>query len=410
MPFFFYTGRDSAGSLVKGVLEGADSGGVAGQLFARGVTPLSISETAAPGSPGATAGLQTLFGRSVTTVELMLFSRQLHTLLKSGVPILKALAGLEESSVNPAMKQLMRDIRQDLDAGREFSAALRRHDQVFSSFYVAMVQVGELTGRLEDVFLQLYHHLEFEKFMRDQVKTALRYPTFVVVAMAAAIGVINLLVIPAFAKVFAQFGGELPLMTRILIGTSDFTVAWWPWILGGVVAAVFLFRRWTATASGRYQWDRIKLRIPIAGKIVLKATLARFAKSFALAGKSGVPIVQALSTVATTVDNAYLSECIRKMQVGVERGESVLRTAAATGVFTPVVLQMIAVGEESGAIEDLMDEVGGMYQQEVEYELKTLGQQIEPILIVFLGVLVLILALGVFLPMWDLGRVATRNK
>jgi MSHA biogenesis protein MshG len=409
MAYFAYTGRDAQGALVTGTLEGADPGSAAGLLLAQGVTPLKIEETAqASAEPGQSA-LEALLGPGITAIEVMLFSRQLYTLLKSGVPILRALAGLEESTPNKAMIAMLRDLRQGLESGRELSVAMRKHDKVFSKFYVSMIQVGEMTGRMEDVLLQLYHHLEFEKFMREQVKTALRYPSFVIAAMAIAIGVINVMVIPAFAKVFASFKGDLPLMTRILIGFSDFTVHWWPAIVGGFVAAVFLFKRWTATKSGELAWDRMKLKIPVAGTIVLKATLARFAKSLAMAGKSGVPIVQALATVSTTVDNAYISECVTKMQAGVERGESVLRTATATGVFTPVVLQMIAVGEESGALDDLMDEIGGLYQQEVEYELKTLGAQIEPILIVFLGVLVMILALGVFLPIWDLGRISTQG-
>lgn len=160
------------------------------------------------------------------------------------------------------------------------------------------------------------------------------------------------------------------------------------------------------TAKGRYTWDKSKLRIPIAGKIILKATMARFARSFALSAKSGVPIVHALTVVAQTVDNAYLGARVEQMRDGVERGESILRTSVTAGVFTPVVLQMIAVGEETGTLDDLMDEIAAMYEREVEYELKTLSAQVEPILIVFLGAMVLVLALGIFVPMWDLGRAA----
>jgi MSHA biogenesis protein MshG len=183
-------------------------------------------------------------------------------------------------------------------------------------------------------------------------------------------------------------------------------VNYWPFMLGAVVAAVLIFRSVVSTQQGKYKWDRLKLRIPIAGSIVLKATLARFAQSFSLASRSGVPVVSALVNVAGTVDNDFIGTRILEMREGVERGESVYRTAVATGVFTPVVLQMIAVGEESGAMDDMLHEVALMYQQEVEYQLKNLSKQIEPILIVFLGVLVLLLALGVFLPMWDLGQAA----
>jgi MSHA biogenesis protein MshG len=251
--------------------------------------------------------------------------------------------------------------------------------------------------------------MEFERFMHEQVKSALRYPSFVIMAMAAAIVVVNIFVIPAFAKVFSGFGADLPLMTRALIGFSDFMVNWWHLMLAGVVAAAFGFRAWIGTTRGRYLWDKTKLRLPVAGKIVRKATLARFARSFALASRSGVPVIQALTTVAVTVDNAWIAEKIDRMRESVERGESILRSAIATGAFTPVVLQMIAVGEESGSLDEMMEEIAGMYQGEVEYELKTLSQQIEPILIVALGIMVLILALGIFLPLWDLGKVAMKK-
>jgi MSHA biogenesis protein MshG len=233
---------------------------------------------------------------------------------------------------------------------------------------------------------------------------------FVVIAMSIAVVVINLFVIPAFAKVFAGFGAELPLMTRILLGMSKFFVDWWHLMLAAVVGGVFAFRAWVATPAGRYQWEGIALRFPIAGKIVHKAALARFARSFALGTRSGVPVMQALANSAQTVDNSYIAKRIDAMRENVERGESVLRAAITTKIFTPVVLQMVAVGEESGSLDDMMEEIGQMYQQEVEYELKTLGQQIEPILIVCLGAMVLVLALGVFLPMWDLGKVALGKK
>jgi MSHA biogenesis protein MshG len=173
-----------------------------------------------------------------------------------------------------------------------------------------------------------------------------------------------------------------------------------------VLGVVFGFRSWIGTAKGRMAWDRKKLRIPIAGKIIHKATMARFARSFALSMRSGVPIVQALTVVSQTADNAYLSSRIEQMRDGVERGESILRTSVAANVFTPIVLQMIAVGEESGSLDDLMDEIAQMYEREVDYELKTLSSQIEPILITFLGAMVLVLALGIFLPIWDLGKAA----
>jgi MSHA biogenesis protein MshG len=329
--------------------------------------------------------------------------------LKAGVPIMRGLAGLQESAINKSFARILKDVRESLDAGRELSAAMRRHPDVFSTFYVNMVRVGETTGRLDTIFLRLFEHLEFEREMRERVRTALRYPTFVMIAMAVALAVINLFVIPAFAKVYAGFNAQLPLMTRILVGTSNFTVEFWPLILAAMVGGGVAFKIYIATASGKFRWDKFKLRIPVVGKVMQKAILARFARSFALSIKSGVPIVQGLNVVAQTVDNSYIASRIEQMLEGMERGESILRTAVTTGVFTPVVLQMIAVGEETGELDDLMDEIAEMYEREVDYELKTLSSQIEPILIAVLGVMVLILALGVFLPIWDLGQNALRR-
>ena len=408
MAYFSYRGRNSAGELVQGVLEGADSGAVATQLFGSGITPVEIGTARKPSGDSARSLLARFTRRRVEQVELLLFSRQMYALLKAGVPIMRALAGLQESATNPTFKEVLQDIRESLDNGRPLSTSMQRTG-VFSPFYIAMVYVGETTGMLEEIFLRLYNHIEFQEFMRNQVKSALRYPIFVMAAMMIAIVVINLFVIPAFAKVYAGFHAQLPLLTRMLIGFSEFMVATW-WVLGlMLVAAIFGFRAYISTAFGRYQWDQTKMRLPIAGKIILKATLARFARSFALAIRSGVPIIQGLTLVAQTVDNAFLARQIEKMREGVERGESVLRTASHAGIFTPVVLQMVMVGEESGALDDMMQEIADIYQREVEYELKTLGAQIEPILIICLGVLVLILALGVFLPIWDLGQAAMKR-
>jgi MSHA biogenesis protein MshG len=411
MAVFAYRGRNPRGELVQGRLEGADTGAVADHLVNTGITPIDIQGVsgAAPAANAAPRTAGGFFQPPITLVDLMLFSRQMYTLMKAGVPILRALAGLQDSLTNPRLKAVVADLRASLDAGRELSAAMRRHSTVFSPFYVSLVRVGETTGQLEAVFLRLYEHLEFEKEVRDRIKSALRYPAFVIVAMVMALAIINIVVVPAFSKVFASFHAELPLVTRIVIAFSDFTVSYWPLMLILVAGAVAGFVFWRATPKGRYQWDRIKLRIPIGGKIILKATLARFARSLALALKSGVPVVQALSTVAGVVENDFIGQRIEQMRDGVERGESVLRTAAVAGIFTPVVMQMIAVGDETGELDDLMQEVAGLYEREVDYEVKTLAAQIEPILIVFLGAMVLVLALAVFLPMWDLAQVARRR-
>ena len=412
LPRFAYTGR-AAGGAVAGEADGASASAVADQLQSRGITPLTIEPLKGGAASAANIDLSQLWHRwrktRVPMTDLLLFSRQLNTLLRAGVPILRALAGLEASASSQQMRDTLQQVRRSLESGLELSMAFAQHPRVFDAFYVSMVRVGEMTGRLDEVFLRLFNHLEFELFMQQQVRAALRYPMFVIAAMVMAIGVINVMVVPAFATVFKSFGAELPLATRILVTSSEFTLKY-GWALGlGAVIAFFGVRQWIATPAGRTHWDRLHLSLPLAGPIVRKATLARFARSLSLALKSGVPIEQALSVVAHTVDNHFMAQRVEGLRTAVERGETILRAAVAANVFTPVVLQMIAVGEETGAVDELMDEVADLYNNDVQYELKTLSQQIEPILIIFMGALVLVLALGVFLPVWDLGRVAFKK-
>lgn len=407
MPSFTYKGRDASGSLVQGVLESLDSNALASLLISQNITPVEISENLRPTTD---LKAESIFKEKIQTLDVMLFSRQMYTLLKAGIPIMSALGGLRASTQNQTMANVVGDLRESLDSGRELSNALSQHPDVFDNFYVNMVRIGETTGMLDQIFIRLFDHLEFEKFMRDQIKAALRYPTFVVIAMIVAMIVVNIMVIPAFAKVFESMHTELPLLTRVLLGTSNFTITYGVYLLLGFGAVVLGFKYYISTTDGRYAWDKFKLNIPIAGKIIHKATMARFARSFALASRSGVPIISTLNLVAQTVDNKYIGSRIEGMRIGVERGESILRTAHQAAVFNPIVLQMIAVGEESGSLDDLMQEIADMYQRDVEYEIKTLGAQIEPILVVFLGIMVLILALGIFLPIWDLGKVAMHKS
>jgi MSHA biogenesis protein MshG len=409
MPYFQYRARNTRGELLQGVLEGADSGAVASYLINTGATPVEISVSDNDSALAEGNWLERMTSPAVSTLDVQLFSRQIHTLLKANVPIMQGLRGLEDSASNKNFARVLRSLRTALDSGRELSAAMREHPKVFSQYYVSMVQVGEMTGRLTEIFPRLYDYLQLDRKMHEQITAALRYPKFVIFAIVSAIGVVSAFVIPQFAKIFMKANVELPIMTRALIGLSAFTINYWPLIMAGSAATAFLFRRWVATKEGKYTWDKTKLRLPVAGPIIQKGTMARFARSYSLADKSGVPVSQALSVVARTVDNAYIASAVEQIRDGVERGDSILRTATMTGVFTPRVLQMIGVGEETGEIGQLMDEIADMYEQEVEYELKTLASRIEPILITFIGVLVLILALGVFVPMWDMGQVQLKK-
>ena len=407
MPSFDYFGRGADHAPVTGVLDGGSAAQVADQLMSRGIVPVAIEPSVVVESAQATWAR--LRGRDkVDAMDLLMFSRQMHTLLKAGVPLLRALQGLQRSSSHLGLKTLLRELLKSLDEGFELSQAMALHREVFDDFYLAMIRVGESTGRLPEIFLSLHDHMDFQRFMREQIASALRYPKFVVGTMVVAMIVINIMVIPAFAKVFANLNTELPLMTRILLGTSQAFLGWWPAMLLGFVASVAACRLWLRSSAGRLLWDRWKLRLPVAGKVVLKGALARACRALALALRSGVPVLPGLALATDVVDNAWLSKALNGMRGSIERGESVLMAANRAQIFTPVVLQMVMVGEESGNLDDMLEEIGQVYQREVEYELKTMSQQIEPILILVLGAMVLVLALGVFMPMWDLGKAAIK--
>ena len=402
MPFFEYKARNARGELVEGVLESADSGGVATQLFNSGITPVEIKLTNKPVTDKQVGWWTRLTEKKVLPIDVQLFSRQIFSLLKAGVPIMRALAGLQASATNKSFARVLQDMRESLDAGRELSAAMRRHPGVFSPFYLSMVSVGEMTGRLEEIFLRLFDQLEFDREMRQRVKTALRYPIFVIVAMTAAMVVINIFVIPAFAKVFAGFNAELPLMTRILLNTSNFTISYWPLMLVAAIGSALLFSFYISTTNGRYKWDRLKLRMPLVGKIILKGSLARFARSFALSSRSGVPIIQGFNVVAQTVDNAYITARIEQMRDGVERGDSILHTATVAGVFTPVVLQMIAIGEETGQTGEMLSKLAEFYEAEVNRITANLATVIEPFLMLIIGGAVAFFAISMFQPIYGM--------
>lgn len=337
--------------------------------------------------------------------ELVLLSRQLYTLMRAGVPLSQSMIGLIRSTRNATLRAALADIKATVESGRELSTAMAQHPKVFSSLYVNTVRIGENTGRLDEAFARLAEYLDRERDTRSRIKSALRYPSFVLLAIGIAIGVINVVVIPQFAQIFARAHVDLPLPTKIIVGTSTFFVAWWPLLVAIAIGAAAGFRVWVKTEAGAYQWDRWKLRIPIIGDIIHRATPGRFARGFSMSLAAGVPLSQALSIMAQAVDNEYVGERIRHIRNGVERGETLTRTATATGMFTPLVLQMMAVGEETGAVDTLLAKVAGFYEREVDYDIKNLSQTIEPLLIAVLAGFVLLFALGVFLPLWDLAGV-----
>ncbi len=404
MAAFKYTGRNDNGNQVKGSLEAASSTAAAEQLFRQNITPISINESS-PATNESLAGkdIREVFGLThISLDELIIFCRQMYALMRSGVPILRAINGMAESSNSFSLKKALVEIGKQLEGGYELSTALHQHPKIFDTLFVSLIHVGENTGQLDESFFKLTTYLEREQATRKRIKTALRYPSMVLIALSAALVILNIFVIPTFAQMFSKLGAELPLATKFLIASSSFFTNYWPYMLMAVVVIYFAIRQSLKTEKGRYQWDKRKIKLPIIGSIIERSILARFSHSFGIVLKAGVPMTSGLNLVADAVDNSFMKEKIVAMRVAIESGESLLRSALASTLFTPLVLQMIAVGEETGRVDDLLKEVGDYYEREVDYDLSTLTARIEPLLLVVVAAMVLVLALGIFTPMWDM--------
>jgi len=401
MATYKYRGRDAQGQQVTGMVDAASESAAADQLMSRAVIPLELNEA----KEKREFSLASLFKGKVSLDELQIFSRQMYSLTRSGIPILRAIAGLSETTHSQRMRDALNDISEQLTSGRPLSSAMNHHPDVFDALFVSMVHVGENTGKLEDAFIQLSGYIEREQETRRRIKAAMRYPIFVLIAIALAMVILNIMVIPKFAEMFSRFGADLPWATKVLIGTSNLFVNYWPVMLVGLIGTFIGIRYWHSTEKGEKQWDSWKLHIPAVGSIIERSTLSRYCRSFSMMLSAGVPMTQALSLVADAVDNAYMHDRIVGMRRGIESGDSMLRVSNQSQLFTPLVLQMVAVGEETGQIDQLLNDAADFYEGEVDYDLKNLTAKLEPILIGFVAGIVLILALGIYLPMWDMLNV-----
>ncbi len=406
MAAFNYIGRNSQGKQVKGSIDAVNANVVAEQLSRQQIIPISIEvakDKKSSSTDLANIDIGDLLGLSAISLDdLIVFCRQMYALVRSGVPILRAINGMAESSNSPKLKIALTEIASQLEGGYELSSAFNQHPKLFSPLFVSLVHVGENTGKLEDAFVKLASYFEREQDTRKRIKTALRYPSFVLGAIAIAIVILNIFVIPTFANMFSKLGADLPWATKALITSSNFFLFYWPYLLVGCIFAFFGTRSYLKTKNGLLKWDKLKTRLPIVGSIIERSILSRFSHSFSIVLKAGVPMTTGLTLVSEAVDNTYMSEKIVAMRTAIESGESLLRSAVASTLFTPLVLQMIAVGEETGRVDELLEEVGDYYEREVDYELSTLTAKIEPILIAIVASMVLVLALGIFTPMWDM--------
>lgn len=401
MPNFAYKARNSSGKLITGSLEADSAKAVALTLQNRGQIPITISLVK------ESDDLMEKFNywqaeRSINVNDLILFTRQMHGLTKAGVPLIRSITSLAEANRNIAMKQALLSITHKLEAGQTLSQSMAQHRKIFPMLLVSIVNIGETTGSLEQAFSQVSHYLHREKETQSRIKSAFRYPTMVLVAIGIAMIVINIYVIPSFKGVFDRLGSELPWQTTLLLTISDFSLHYWPHILVALLLIFLVIRKYVNTPEGMQQWHRVLLKLPAVGHILEDAIMERFCRSFAMIMKAGVPLIQGISIIASTVGNEYISFKLQKMRMGIEKGDSITRMAKSIGMFPPLVIQMLLVGEESGNISDMLQEAAEYYEGEIDASLKNLSSVIEPVLIVIIGIMVLVLALGIFLPMWNL--------
>lgn len=410
MPRFRYDARDTNGKKVTGILDAGSDAAVASQLIRMGLSPLTITLQVGTGFP-AEDEFSAQFKIGYPSVQDLAFlSRQMYSLTRSGVPIVRSIRVVAESSKNEFLKLALNDVIVSVEEGLSLAMAMRRHPKIFPNLMIALINVGENTGSLDSVFKQLADHFERELATRMRIKSATRYPMLVIIVIFIAMVIINIVVIPAFAAFFKQFGAQLPLPTRILIAISNFTVNYWYIVLLTLALIIGTWVYYIHSPKGEYNWDKWKLKIPIFGNIIFRTLLGRFSRTFALCVRTGVPLLDSIGLIAKAIDNKYMGDKIMTMRNDIEHGASLTNSALNSKMFSPLVIQMLSIGEETGEVDRLLDEMATYYEEEVDYDVKRLGDLIEPIILGILGVMVLILALGVYLPMWDLSKAVLGSK
>ena len=401
MSKFTYKARNERGVAVEGVLECESREQAYNQLDGMGLIPISVkSGGGESGSLGSTDLLARF--RKVKFDDLIFFTRQLQTIVRSGIPLNTGLKALEEQTKDRKLSAAIHDMYEDIDRGSRFSDALAKHKGVFSETYISMVRAGEEAGTLEEVLDRLSQLIEFQMRTKEMMKSAIRYPVMVVGTLAVAFLVMIKFVIPRFTMMFKGSKVPLPLPTKLLILISDLFQNYGFLIILGIVALVVLMVFYRKSKNGRLTTDRLVLQAPIIGEIVLKISMARFANMFENLVKTGVPIVRALDVVARTVGNEYIAQKIVDIAGKIEKGKGITKPMREAKVFPPLVIHLVATGEETGSLEEMLKEVSMHYDREVTYSVSRLQVWIEPILTLGLGGMVLFLALALFLPWWNM--------
>ncbi|MEI6831805.1 MAG: type II secretion system F family protein [Candidatus Omnitrophota bacterium] len=401
MPNYQYKARDKFSKPLSGVMSADDENAVATKLNQLGYTPISITETKQE------SAVTKFLGSAIRVKfsDLNMFTRQLATLQKAGLPILLALSALREQTENKIFKEVIAQITRDIESGLSLSGALEKYPLIFDSLYLNMVASGEASGKLDQVLERLATLREHDETIRLRIKSATRYPMIVVIAMIVGFIVLTTLVVPRYAKIYAQYTTALPLPTQILLGINYVvTKLWWLLIIAGGTI-YFLFKQYINTRAGRLTWDSFKLKVPVFGPLLLKLSISRFTRITGTLMRSGIPILKILDISSGSTGNVVISKAIQNIKNNVAEGKGMAEPMKISGLFPPIVTQMVAVGEETGKLDDLLIHVSNYYDEQVDYTVNNLTSLIEPILIFVLGLGVLFMALGIFLPMWNLMSV-----
>jgi len=394
---FQYKVRDKAGNTVTGTLVADSEMLVLQRLREMGYTPLEVGKE----KKGLAFEIN-IKKAKVKLKDLSVFSRQFATMINSGLPILRAMSILAEQTDNKLLGQTLAKCRTDVEQGASLSGAFAKHPKVFNDLYVSMVKSGEMGGSLDTTLLKLAAMLEREVHLRGKIKSAMTYPVAVVGLVFLIMAAMLLFVVPQFEGIYGQLGGTLPMPTRVLLMMSEAFKKYWFMFIGACFVARFLIRRYKATEKGRLQLDRLKLRVPVFGALFHKTAMSRFSSTLSMLLSAGVPILQAFDIVTDTVNNKVVSGAVTDVQSSVREGESIAKPLARHAVFPPMVVQMIAVGEETGQVDTMLDKVAQFYDQEIEAAVDALTSLIEPLLIAVIGACVGGAVIALYMPMFGI--------
>ena len=403
MANFHYQGRDLNGQKTSGNLEANNISDAVTYLRSHNIIPISIDPV--KNKIELLSLIKNLTLTKVKPQELMSFCRQISTLISAGVPVIDALTQLAKSSTSKTLGKALDEIAKEIIAGKSLAIAMANYPKIFSPIFMSIVDIGENTGKLNEAFKQLSNYLEVSITNHRRLKTTTRYPITVVIAIIIATVVMNVLVIPKFKDIFIRFGDELPVPTKILIVSSNIIINYWQYIILGIIILAIAIPRILKIPKIRYYFDKYKLKIPIFGKIQNRIILAQFTWTLSLILNSGLPIIKGLILSSSASGNTYFTDKINTLKNSIEQGTSFYQAALQSQLFPMTVLQMIEIGEETGQLDNLLNEVSQYYDREIDYDIRTLNDVVEPVLLAMVGGMVLLLALGVYLPMWDLIKV-----